>query len=96
MDYSPGDAVRILSGRDRGRLMRVLGQEQGMLLLADGRGRPVDHPKRKNPKHVTLAARADSAAAQQLLRGEPIRNSELRRDLAILGQAKADQDQGGI
>jgi len=96
MTHSIGDAVLVTTGRDSGRLMRVIGFEQNDLLLADGKHRKVEQPKRKNPKHVTgTVARADSEVAQKLRRGELIRNSELRRDLAILGQDKADKDQGG-
>ena len=95
MTHSIGDAVLVTTGRDSGRLMRVIGLEQEKLLLADGRRRKVEQPKRKNPKHVQTVTRADSDVAQRLRRGELIRNSELRRDLAILGQAKADKDQGG-
>lgn len=96
MTYSIGDAVRVETGRDCGRLMRIIGQEEAFLLLADGKHRHVETPKRKNPKHVKrIQTRADSVVAQKLQRGEPIRNSELRMDLAILGQEKADMDQGG-
>ena len=56
----------------------------------------MEKPKRKNPKHVAALTRADSAAAQKLVRGEPIRNSDLRKDLAIVRQEKAEKDQGGI
>ncbi len=95
MSHGIGDAVLVNCGRDRGRMMRIVGLEQGKLLLADGKRRKVEQPKRKNPKHVqSTHARADSELARKLQRGEQIRNSELRRDLAILGR-KADKDQGG-
>ena len=96
MTFSIGDAVLVLAGRGCGRWMRVVGQEEGFLLLADGRRCPVEKPKRKNPKHVAALTRADSAVAQKLVRGEPIRNSDLRKDLAIVRQEKAEKDQGGI
>lgn len=96
MTHSIGDAVLVTTGRDSGRWMRIIGLEQQWLLLADGRHRKVEQPKRKNPKHVqNTVARSDSDVARKLQRGESIRNSELRRDLAILGQGKADKDQGG-
>ena len=97
MTYPIGTPVEVRSGRDSGRLMRIVGREGDYLLLADGTRRPVDTPKRKNPKHVrAVPSRADSIVAQKLLRGEPIRNKELRKDLAVISQEKADKDQGGI
>lgn len=96
MAYNTGDAVRVIAGRDSGRLMRVIGIRGELVLLADGRHRTVEHPKQKNPKHVTkVETRADSELALAIRRGETIRNSELRKDLAAIGQEKAEKDRGG-
>jgi len=96
MTYQTGDAVRVIAGRDSGRMMRVVGKRGELLILADGRHRSVEHPKQKSPKHVIhVETRADSDLASAIRRGETIRNSELRKDLARLGQAKAEIDQGG-
>lgn len=48
----PGTVVRSRQGHDEGRLYLVLATEDDTLWLADGRYRTIDHPKRKNAKHV--------------------------------------------
>lgn len=52
----PGDVVVSRCGRDAGRQMLVLAgtNSEGCVVLADGRVRRVEKPKRKKAKHVTL------------------------------------------
>ena len=59
MDIARSDIVKSAAGRDRGRLFFVLGTEGEFLLLADGKSRKLERPKRKKRKHVTFACRAD-------------------------------------
>ncbi len=47
-----GQVVVNLAGRDAGKLSAVMGSDNGMLLLCDGKERPLSRPKRKNTKHV--------------------------------------------
>ena len=42
------------AGRDKGKLMAVIGEDARSMLLCDGKERPIDKPKRKNKKHVSL------------------------------------------
>ena len=84
MDISKADLVRSIAGRDRGQLFYVIGTEGAYILIADGKGRTIEHPKRKKVKHVCRVTRTESRVADKILRGEKVLNSELRRDLAIL------------
>ena len=43
-----------LAGHDKGTLLCVVATEGEMLLLADGRRRKVQHPKRKQTKHIVF------------------------------------------
>lgn len=47
-----GQLVKSLAGRDKGRHYLIIGFEGGRALVADGRSRPVNRPKKKNPKHL--------------------------------------------
>jgi ribosomal protein L14E/L6E/L27E len=47
-----GSVVVSLRGRDSKRLMAVLEVECNRALVADGRLRPIEKPKRKNPRHL--------------------------------------------
>ena len=47
-----GNIVCSKKGRDKDRFMVVVGLKDGMPLVCDGKERPLNNPKRKNPKHV--------------------------------------------
>ena len=47
-----GRIVTSLSGHDEGRLYLVIGEEEGYLLLSDGKIRRLKKPKRKKIKHI--------------------------------------------
>lgn len=47
-----GAVVLSLAGRDKGRLLVVVGNEAGSALVCDGKERPVERPKRKNYRHL--------------------------------------------
>ncbi|MGI6269280.1 MAG: KOW domain-containing RNA-binding protein [Candidatus Howiella sp.] len=50
-----GRVVRSLAGRDRDRLLVVVGEAEDFPLLCDGKERPLSRPKRKNPRHLAPA-----------------------------------------
>lgn len=41
-----------LAGRDKGKLLAVMREENGLVILCDGKERPIDRPKSKNFRHV--------------------------------------------
>jgi len=53
-DYKAGDVVVSKAGHDKG-LFCVVGVEEGYLLLANGKQRPLEKPKRKKPMHAAPA-----------------------------------------
>ena len=46
----------------------------------------MEKPKRKKRKHVELLPRRDSRVADKIRSGDKVLNSELRRELAVLGR----------
>ena len=87
MDVRCSDIVLSTAGHDKGGLFFVLGVEGEYLLLADGHNRPLEKPKRKKRTHVLPVTRPDTDVAKALRDGGVVRNSELRRELAILRQS---------
>ena len=73
----------------------MIGTEGVYVLIADGKLRTIEHPKRKKTKHVRRVTRTESHVAEKLLRGEKVLNSELRRDLAVYRRDHPCQNQGG-
>lgn len=47
-----GRIVYSAAGRDRNKLMVIVEETEKFLLVCDGKERPVERPKRKNPKHL--------------------------------------------
>ncbi len=95
MELSKSDIVEALSGRDKGKFFFVIETAGEYVLIADGRCRKLEHPKKKKQKHLRLAARADSRVAVKIRNGDKILNSELRRELAGFCQEIQSQNQGG-
>ncbi len=44
--------VLSLAGRDKGQLMAVVREDEHGVWLADGKRRPLERPKCKNPRHI--------------------------------------------
>jgi len=77
MELGIGNVVRSEAGRDKKKLMVVVGTDSGKLLLCDGKERKLEKPKRKNPLHV-------SPTGNVLQDKEMATNRSLRKALATI------------
>ena len=82
MEIARSNIVRSDAGRDQGKLFIVLAVQGDYLLLADGKSRKVESPKRKKRKHVLFVAADETRVSQKIINDEKVTNSELRRTLA--------------
>ena len=82
MEIAQSNIVRSDAGRDKGKLFVVLAVEGEYLLLADGKSRKVESPKRKKRRHVLFVAADENRLSDKIKSEEKITNSELRRTLA--------------
>ena len=89
------DIVVSLNGRDTDKHFFVLGVEGEYVLLADGKGRRIEKPKRKKLKHVRFVAKSDCRVSEKIRNKERLTNSDLRRALAQYGAGSCG-DQGGM
>ncbi len=94
-DLTIADVVISTAGRDAGKLFYVLEADGPWLLLADGKGRTIEKPKRKKRKHTKKVLRSETRVAEKLRAGDKVLSSELRRDLAYLGREMQSNDLGG-
>lgn len=93
MEIAKSNIVRSDAGRDRGKLFVVLAVEGEYLLLADGKSRKVESPKRKKRRHVLFVAADENRLSEKIKSEEKITNSELRRTLAAYrGEVQPDQE----
>ena len=65
MEIHISDIVRSTAGRDKGKLFFVLEVEDRYALLADGKVRKLEHPKRKKKLHFRLESQCSLRAAAQ-------------------------------
>ena len=89
------DIVVSNAGRDRDQLFYVIGTDPVYLMLANGKDRSLDKPKRKKRKHIQKVLRSETRVADKLRLGDKVLNSELRRDLAYLGKELQSTNLGG-
>lgn len=70
------------AGRDKGYFMAVVGidREKDFVIVADGKERPLERPKRKNPKHLQKT--------NYTIDLEQLTDKKLRRFLGGLSQQK--------
>ena len=57
------------AGRDAGKRYIIVGNENGMLLLADGRERKLANPKKKNPRHIEIPKQEEPAELAKMIAG---------------------------
>jgi len=82
MIIEKADVVISLNGRDEGKRFLVLETLEEYAMLADGKGRRAEKPKRKKNKHIKREGRLCDQTAQKLIAGEKVTNNEIRRALA--------------
>ena len=94
MEIDRSSLIVSKAGRDKGQLFFVIDADEQYVYLADGKSRKLEKPKRKKRRHVQAAFQTESRIAEKIRNGEKVLNSELRKELASLGQ-KQSQNQGG-
>ena len=94
-DIMISDVVVTTAGRDQGNLFYVIGTDPIYLMLANGKDRTLEKPKRKKRKHTRKVLRSETRVAAKLVSGDKVLNSELRRDLAYLSRELQSNNLGG-
>ena len=78
-----GQIVKILRGRDSGDFAVIAGLvDQRSVLIADGRTRKFDHPKKKNLLHLELQNETSDIVVNSLMETGRVTNGKLRHALA--------------
>lgn len=78
-----GRLVLSRAGHDKGTYLVIVGAaDEEHVLLADGKLRTIEKPKRKKLRHVTVLAHASEEIAKKLHEGRSVQNAELRKFIA--------------
>ena len=89
MDITTDDVVVSLAGHDKGGVFAVIGLDREYAIIADGRQRKIEKPKKKKRKHLKAIGRLELPS--------PIAtNRELRQALRTYSEARATAAEGGI
>lgn len=83
MEFEKGTVVISKAGRDKGYFMVVLDETEGYVMVADGKERPLERPKRKNPRHLQKTNRRLSL--------EQLTNKKLRTALRDQGSTEESE-----
>ena len=94
-DINISDVVVSTAGRDQNDWFYVIDEDPVYLMLANGKDRTLDKPKRKKRKHVQKVLRSETRVAEKLRLGDKVLNGELRRDLAYLASEMQANNLGG-
>ena len=94
-DIQISDLVISTAGRDQGSLYYCIGREERHVMLANGKNRTLDAPKKKLLRHVQKVLRSDTTVAIRLRAGDKVLNSELRKDLAEIAEEMQVKPIGG-
>ncbi|EDS72356.1 hypothetical protein [Anaerofustis stercorihominis] len=82
MDYNVGDIVISKAGRDKGSFLVVIGfLDDDKLLLADGRLRKTENPKKKKIKHITKINAKSTLICDKIKCNEKIPNALIRKEI---------------
>lgn len=79
MDFETGSVVKSTAGRDKGKLLVVKESGQNSVFVCDGKERPLERPKKKNPRHL-------EQTGLSLAPGQTATNRALRKALGGLQQ----------
>jgi len=103
MKIGTADIVISRNGRDEGKRFLVVRAEEEYSLIADGKNRRVEKPKRKKNKHLKLEEKAFGPIAEKILSGGTVTNNELKRALAAYAAggksaapAAGTDEEGGV
>ena len=82
-----GAAVISKCGRDVGRPAFIVGwSAENTALIADGKLRTVERPKKKNIRHISFTKLRHFELHKKLSEGEPVTNRMIREGLAAYGE----------
>ena len=97
MELSKSDVVLSLAGRDQGMLFFVVGHRRCVRFPGQREGEKAGKSQAEEGQSMSAKSFGpDSTVAAKLIAGDKLLNSELRRELAVLGREFNSFNQGGF
>lgn len=76
------------SGHDKDSIYVIIKEDADKVLLADGRLKTVEKPKRKNKKHIQIIKKLPKEITEMLPQDREFRNEEVKRAIKLYERAK--------
>lgn len=89
MEFVRGLVVRSAAGRDSGGFFTVLKADERGVVICDGRRRSLEHPKRKNGRHLSATKTVLPESSLQT-------NREIRRALRAFSGGRFPQEEANV
>lgn len=87
MQSQQSDIVTSITGRDCGSMLVVVAAEGDSVLVANGKNRRAENPKRKKRKHIRFVAHSDARTQERLTQNGRLTNSELRKAISLWAES---------
>jgi ribosomal protein L14E/L6E/L27E len=85
-DIGIGSIVKATMGRDKDKFFVVTGFiDDNHLLIADGRTRTINRPKKKKLKHILIMRDVALEIRGKILEGKCVLDAEIRKSLKNMG-----------
>jgi ribosomal protein L14E/L6E/L27E len=92
--WETGTVLRSLAGRDQGYLLCAMGMDGDAALVCDGKERPLERPKRKNPKHLAPVATIPTLAQRDMAGNRALRKALNRWERKLAEQEDSNNQKG--
>lgn len=81
------------AGHDKQSVYMIIGEDAETVLLCDGRLKTIEHPKKKNKKHIQPVKKGvDESVRERLIKGLPVRNEEIKKIIKDFNRQKEVSD----
>ncbi|WP_075721570.1 hypothetical protein [Roseburia sp. 499] len=71
------------SGHDKGSIYVIVKEEADAYYLADGKGKTLEKPKKKNKKHIQIIKKLPKEVTEVFTQKENFRNEEIKRAIKL-------------
>jgi hypothetical protein len=87
--FQVGRVVLAKAGRDKGKAFIIIQRlDADYVLIADGKGRSINKPKKKKIRHLTAKPALVQELREKLLAGRQVLDADIRKSLQSLGYEK--------
>lgn len=85
-----GYFARSAAGHDKGEIYVIIAEDDGCVILSDGRIKPIESPKRKSIKHIQIIKRDNAPLREKITSGDKDTNEAIKRAIKLYKREEKD------